>query len=240
MTVGIYALFWEDPGLVYVGQSRNIEKRYKDHLKTMESGKHANYKIISAYKQYGYPELVILEICDTKSLYDLEISWTNEFNSLKDGLNIIEPGPTGWGVNSSRSKYTLIQVLKTFSLLSRTNLASIDIAKKLGVSLRLVECIKGGYSHTWLKEQYPDRYIAMQSKPIVKNTVGRKAGNVIKLENTSTKEIIEIDSVVDFTKSLFGRDISSFSAGIRRVIRGEQVVFQEWKLAGSKLAKLSA
>lgn len=228
MTIGIYALFWEKESLVYIGQSRNIEKRYKDHLKTMESGKHANYKILNAYSKYGLPELVVLEICNSKDLYYLETLWTREFDSIKNGLNIVEPGPTGWGVNSSQSKYSLIQVLKVFSLLSRSTLAQIDIAKKVKVSLRLVEAIKGGYSHTWLKESYPERYQAMKTRQSTKNTVARANGKGFTLVNKDTWEEVEVYSVVDFTKSLFGRDITSFSSGIRRIIRGEQHTFKNW------------
>ena len=230
MRTGIYALFWESQGLVYVGQSQTIEKRYRDHLVALSKGMHANYKVANAYNLYGEPSLVVLEECAIEDLYSLEILWTAEFNSLVDGLNIIEPGVSGWGVNSSRARYSKFQVLKTFSMLYNTSLACIDISKKLNVSLRLVEAIKGGYSHTWLKDEYPDKYKKMQERANVKSTFSRRAGKIFVLKNIYTGEEAEIDSVANFTKSLFGNDIGSFSSGIRRVLRKEQTLFKGWAL----------
>ena len=227
---GIYALFWPTTSMVYVGQSQTINKRFREHISTLNRKTHANPKIQYHYDTYGIPELVILEICEIPELYEKEKYWTDEFDSMNYGLNIVEPGPSGWGVNSSQSKYSKIQILKVFSLLTTTSLANIDIAKKVNVNLRLVEAIRNGYSHTWLKEAYPDRYIKLSNKTKVKNTVARKAGSLIKLLNLQTNGIYEIDSVVDFAKNICKDTSSAFSAGIRRVIRKEQYSFKNWVL----------
>lgn len=227
---GIYALFWPISDMVYVGQSQTINKRFKDHLRCLKQKTHANPKMQAEYEKHGVPDLVILEECSLDQLYDKEKYWTDEFNSLKNGLNIVEPGPTGWGVHSSQSKYTKIQVLKVFSLLTKTTLANIDIAKKVNVNLRLVEAIRNGYSHTWLKEEYPERYAKLYNKERVKNTYSRKLGHKISLLNTETGEVCEIDSVVDFAKNVCKNTSTAFAAGIRRVIRKEQNSFKNWIL----------
>jgi group I intron endonuclease len=227
---GIYALYWPISSMVYTGQSQTINKRYREHLSCLNRNAHANPKVQHQYSLHGKPELVVLEVCNIDQLYNNEILWTTEFNALVDGLNIIEPGPSGWGVNSNQSKYSKFQVLKVFSLLTTTDLANIDIANKIGVSLRLVECIRGGYSHTWLKEAYPQRYSKLENKSKVKNTIARRLGTIPVLVNTSTGQIVEINSVVDFAKDICNNTSSAFASGIRRVIRKEQKEFQNWKL----------
>lgn len=227
---GIYALFWPVSGMVYIGQSQTINKRFREHLSSLKRKTHANPKMLQQYSKYGNPELVVLEVCNINELYDKEVYWTNEFDALNSGLNIVEPGPSGWGINSSQSKYSKTQVLKVFSLLTTTNLANIDISKKVNVSLRLVECIRGGYSHTWLKDEYPYRYNILISKSKVKNTTARRNGSTILLENNITGQIYEVDSVVDFAKEICQDSSTAFASGIRRVIRKEQSSYKNWAI----------
>lgn len=227
---GVYALFWPVSSMVYVGQSQTINKRFREHLACLCNNKHANYKVQKQFDLNGPPELVILDICEIDDLFNKEVMWTNEFNSLAEGLNIVAPGPSGWGVNSNQSKYSKTQVLKVFSLLTTTDLANIDISNKLTVSLRLVEAIRNGYSHIWLKEDYPERYAKLLTKSKVKSTVGRKLGKALIFIHSKTGEVVEVTSVVDFTKNIYGYLDNAFASGIRRVIRGEQSIFKDWHI----------
>lgn len=54
MTIGIYRLCFNGTDQCYVGQSVNIEKRYKQHLSSFINNK-ANPKMMEAYIQYGNP-----------------------------------------------------------------------------------------------------------------------------------------------------------------------------------------
>lgn len=229
-TCGIYALYYLDCGLVYIGQAQNIQKRYTEHLNTLKNNKHTNFKLKKAYENYGPPNLYILEECNIEDLYKKEVLWTKEFNSINDGLNIVEAGPSGWGINSSQSKYSKIAILKVFSLLTTTSLANIDISNKLKVSLRLVESIRNGYSHLWLQDSYPERYSLLKNKQKVKNTVSRKLGKSIIIINTEFNIEESITSVVDFSKKYCPESSTLFASGIRRVIRKEQLAYRGWKL----------
>ncbi len=73
--VGIYCLNFE--GNCYVGKSNNLLRRHRDHLTSMRDGI-ANYKVLNAYKNYGEPEFLVLEYCDTTSLNEKEIYWIKE------------------------------------------------------------------------------------------------------------------------------------------------------------------
>lgn len=82
MTVGIYALYWEEQDLVYIGQSSRLEARHKEHLVDLSQKIHSNYKVQESYNSYGEPKHIIIEYCKIEELDALEIYWTNEFNSL--------------------------------------------------------------------------------------------------------------------------------------------------------------
>ena len=159
MTVGIYALYWEKQDLIYVGQSQNIE--IVQHILKMRRSKHSNYKVQQAFQKYGVPNLYILEKCLIDRLNELEILWTQELDSLNSthGLNIIEAGCVGFGINSNNSKWTLLQILLIFKLLTRSSYFTYEeIAQITKTNESLVKDISTGKSHVWLKDKYPYLY----------------------------------------------------------------------------------
>jgi group I intron endonuclease len=163
MSCGIYALYWENQDLVYVGQSQNIEARFKEHLNLIRKRKHTNYRVQDTYNLYGEPILVIIEICDISQSNFLEILWTKEFDSINTGLNITEAGLVGHGHNSNYNKYSKLQVLGVFRYLYLNRyVARKDIASILKVEESLIVDIATGASHLWLKHKYPKSYAKMQ------------------------------------------------------------------------------
>ena len=58
------------PELMYIGQSKNIYKRWKRHLGMLRNNNHENYELQSHYNSYGEDDLVfsILFICSVKNL----------------------------------------------------------------------------------------------------------------------------------------------------------------------------
>ena len=166
MTVGIYALYWEEQDLIYIGQSVNIEKRFKEHIRTLKDNTHSNYKVQYTYNTHSVPILIIIENCAFDDLNTQEIYWTKEFDSINKGLNIIEAGQVGHGPNSNNSKYTKLQILQVFRCLYLTKLkylTSKDISCKFMVNISTVEYIKAQQKHLWLKEEYPYQYTKMIS-----------------------------------------------------------------------------
>jgi hypothetical protein len=161
--IGIYALIWDNINEVYIGQSTNIDRRFKEHVYSMETSKKANYKVLEMYHKYGIPSLVILEVCTINELDALEISWIKEFDSIKGGLNIAKGGVDKTGINNFSAKYTKREVLKGFSLLYRTNKTLLDISNKISVQISTLSSISNGYRHCWLQEEYPAQYAEMLS-----------------------------------------------------------------------------
>lgn len=87
MSIGVYGIFdKETDECLYVGMSKNLERRWKDHLKLLKSKKHKRKDFVEWYHDNGAnPEILdfrILEECDNDNdiLNTLEIKW---FNRLK-------------------------------------------------------------------------------------------------------------------------------------------------------------
>lgn len=163
MTVGVYALYWEEQDLVYIGQSINIEKRYKNHINLLSNSRHSNYKVQESYRLYGRPTLYIIETCSTIELNSKEITWTKEFDSLNNGLNIVEAGNA---LVSSPGhiarKYTEEQTTTAFKYLSADKFHSRkDIANITKISIDTIKRIATGAQHKWLRQKYPEKYNRM-------------------------------------------------------------------------------
>lgn len=217
MTIGIYALYWQEQDLIYVGQSQSIEDRFKEHIRKLKSIKHSNYKVQNTFNSYGEPNLVIVQECLVNDLNELEIYWTKEFNSINNGLNIIEAGKVGWGVNSNASKYTKRQILKVFSLLiNRFDLSQEDIALRCKVSTSVCADIQISRNHLWLKENYPDKHLKLSKRTNKCNTLGFKA--VVKNSNGEEFKVYQITS---FVKQHFPNiHYKTAAEGLRKVISG--------------------
>lgn len=78
--LGIYAITHTPTGRRYVGQSNNIEKRFSQHRKALQRGKHYNAKLQRAWNQYGEAEFefVVLEQCEADKLTEREQSYIDQ------------------------------------------------------------------------------------------------------------------------------------------------------------------
>ena len=89
MTCGVYGIFDEETDVcLYVGQSRNIEKRYKRHLYYIKRGKHSRKDFTAWVKSGKGVYLKILEECadDQIEKNKAEIKWFNKLNPLFYGV----------------------------------------------------------------------------------------------------------------------------------------------------------
>jgi len=88
MTVGIYSIIHVPTNRAYVGQSSDIEKRWKRHLKLAEIGDKRH--LYCALRKYDITEFRfdILEECTTEELNEKEIYWIKELNSYESGFNL--------------------------------------------------------------------------------------------------------------------------------------------------------
>ena len=89
---GIYYIKNKKNNKIYIGSSKNIHVRIKNHFAQLRRGLHPNIHLRMAYKKYGEDvfETGILEECSLDKLLERENYYMNLYNSLdsKFGYNI--------------------------------------------------------------------------------------------------------------------------------------------------------
>lgn len=89
MHTGIYKYENKINKKIYIGQSVNIEKRYRQHLYCAENSIKNKMAIDRAIEKYGIDnfDFSIVEECRVEDLDDREKYWIAYYNSYKTGYN---------------------------------------------------------------------------------------------------------------------------------------------------------
>ena len=238
MTIGIYSLYWEEQDLIYIGQSQNIEKRKHWHLSNLRNGKHTNFKVQNAYNLYGEPTFNLLEFCTFSRLNALEIIYTEEFDSISSGLNIINAGTsTGYGYTCSSSKYTREQLIEVLNRLALSLDTHLVISKDLNVGLGTIDSISTKSQHTWLAEEFPDKYAQMQNNRSLRKGVNNSGTYYEKYgKNVSFVSpegvVYSTDNLLKFCKSndFFSKNCYASQKGLSRLAHKTAKSYKGWKL----------
>lgn len=159
-TCGIYKLNFSSTHLVYIGQSINIEHRFRQHVNSLLNNS-ANFKMLKAFAEYGLPSLEILCECSPNELNDLETEAIQIFNSAKYGLNIFHTSnqtPHLHGETHGCSLYTNEQIIEVATLLTDPTNKAKWISEKTKVSVDVVYDIAKLKSHAWIKSVVPEIY----------------------------------------------------------------------------------
>lgn len=164
MSIGIYMLVFTGTEKVYIGQSNCIERRYKEHLISFHNGS-ANSELLSAFNQYGTPELIILEETSLADLDIREIHYIAEYNSYLNGFNKTPGGTINHKPHHtnkySNGKVPEQKIEEVFFLLLDINNKISSISEETGVSITVVRDIARLASHGWLKDKYPEEYAVL-------------------------------------------------------------------------------
>jgi len=78
---GIYKIVNTHTGCAYVGQSRNIKKRLKDHQQLLRMGKHPNPKLQHSYNKHGVAAFVYEVVAHCEDAQDLDAIETDFLTS---------------------------------------------------------------------------------------------------------------------------------------------------------------
>lgn len=226
MSVGIY--FIEINSLYYIGQSVNIEKRFSEHKRLLNLNKHNNYKVQKEYNKRITFSMGILETCLSSELDALEVIYITEFNSIEDGLNLMQGGDAARGVQASNSKHTREQLIESLLLLADPNNKMVDISNITGVSRATLCHITKGKAHVWLMEEFPEIYdkvqIALRKRPTISATKAPKWFTVVpfKVENKTLGIVEEITVIKDFARKygVSPSNISSMKTGRANSVKG--------------------
>lgn len=105
-STGIYKIENKINGRVYIGQSVNIENRWREHKRGKQS---PNMVISRAIKKYGSSHFTfgIIELCSRADLNTKEVYWISVYNSYKKGYNSTTGGdaPTDKSSNKLTTKW---------------------------------------------------------------------------------------------------------------------------------------
>lgn len=95
---GIYKITNKINGKVYIGESLDILRRWREHKETLEDNKHSNYKLQEEYNKYGIDNFEfnivsvlnddISHFSDKYILLVYEYYYILKYNSIKSGYNI--------------------------------------------------------------------------------------------------------------------------------------------------------
>ena len=181
MSIGIYKITNKLNNKCYIGQSRNIEQRFRDHRKQCNVGKRT---ISTAIHKYGVDNFSfeILQECNVEELNTLEIKYIEEYESYGEkGYNMTPGG--GDSVFSREVILTKEDVDEITRLLAETDIPQTEISKMFGIST--VSSINVGKTHHRNYINYPIR----PSKPIL-------------AININTKEVCRFPSILIASREL--------------------------------------
>jgi hypothetical protein len=161
MSTGIYSLKFTN-NLVYIGQSIDIEARYKKHCRELKNGTHTNYKLQNAYINFGIPQLEILLECSKNELNANEIAAIEVYDTIDNGLNIAPGGGAASGLIGEKhpfSKYSNEQLISAVKYLADNLNQSLKLsADILGIEYGTVRGLVRGDRHIWIKNIIPKEY----------------------------------------------------------------------------------
>ena len=156
--VGIYKITNKINGKCYIGQSRNIERRWKRHRHTINdiSSKSYNYPLYKAMRHYGEENFTyeIVELCSINSLNDREMYYIQEYQTLSPAGYNQNPGGDSFTTPKKLNNALVKQIINRLRN-SRDN--SEIIGKEFVVSSNMIRAINRGDIWKQENETYPIR-----------------------------------------------------------------------------------
>lgn len=102
--IGIYKITNKKTGKSYIGQSNDIERRFKQH---QQKGEKSRIPLDIAIKKYGIDAFSyeIIEECSIEKLNERETYWIQYYNTIKNGYNCsLGENQQSTGQNNGRAK----------------------------------------------------------------------------------------------------------------------------------------
>lgn len=98
MASGIYCIKNINNGKMYIGQSVDVNKRWKTHRWLLKNNKHYNVHLQRAYNlDKNCFEFSVIEYCKLGELNEKETYYIKYFNTMKNGYNLCEGGESTTG-----------------------------------------------------------------------------------------------------------------------------------------------
>ena len=125
--IGIYKIENKINGKVYIGQSKDINKRWIEHKSNLNNNRHPNKKLQNAWNSYGKDnfDFTVLEECDNNIINDREIYWISYYDSSNRelGYNL----STGGEASSKGMRFSNEQKEKMSELRNPDKIIQLDL-----------------------------------------------------------------------------------------------------------------
>lgn len=165
MSCGIYKITNLINGHSYIGQSINIERRWRSH-RSYNIDEVGHKPLYRAFKKYGLSNFsfTIIEECDINILNQREQYWISYYDTYNNGYNLTTGGD---GTPNVIVKLTNIDILEIIELLQNSKLTQREISRMFNVGEDTISEINCGKTRRLDNIQYPIRnYKIAQSKKI--------------------------------------------------------------------------
>lgn len=155
--IGIYKISNIKNEKVYIGQSRNIEQRIKDHkIRPFHSHTESNSPIHRAIKKHGLEHFIfeVIEECPKEQLDTREIYWISFYNSTNRDVGYnLQAGGSG----STVYKFSQEVIDQLSDDLENTDVTYENLANKYNMSIGFVSDFNNGKIRHNEKRSYPIR-----------------------------------------------------------------------------------
>lgn len=157
MTCGIYKITNKINGHSYIGQSVNIERRWKDEKhKAFNVNENQYYSTLGkAFRKYGIDcfDFQVIEECLQSQLNNREQYWIQFYDTYHNGYNETLGGDSP----IHKLKLQENEVLEIMKLLANTDIPMQEIGQQYGISVGRVSEINTGKAYVQKDIQYPIR-----------------------------------------------------------------------------------
>lgn len=158
MTCGIYKIENLIDHKCYIGQSVNINSRWRAHKQIVQNSNHEckDYPLYRAIRKYGLENFnfSVLEECSKEELDSKEKYYINYYNSYNNGYNSTLGGQ---GSHGHGTKINIEQVYEIVELLKNTNKINKEIGDLYNLSETTISAINTGYYWKLDDIEYPIR-----------------------------------------------------------------------------------
>ena len=155
MTTGIYKIQNKINNKIYIGQSVNIERRWKDHRSSYKDENDHSYNthLYRSMRKYGIEnfDFSIIEICEPNQLNEKERYWIERYDSFFNGYNLTLGGDAQ---GTEENKHKVIGIIN--DLINTSDTQKV-IAERWNLSEEMVQGINTGRYWRHNREEYPIR-----------------------------------------------------------------------------------
>ena len=187
MSSGIYKFVNKINGKIYIGQSQNLDSRFRQHFNnhTNPNLKDYNTKFYRALRKYGFDnfDYEIIEECNLEEINEREQYWVDFYNSFYNGYNSNKGGEkvTERGELHPCAILTNREVMEIKDLLKNTNFTQYELANLYSIGQGDISNINTGKHWSSVGEyEFPIRK--------QKKRYGEKSSRAI-LSDDTVKEI---------------------------------------------------